>query len=138
MAVWRYSAGPGVAVELSSDPEALLRGMVQRLAPTVSGALERAADTLEASARGSWPVGKRRGRDVGRPHSRDMFTSALEVSPSEIRGVVRNTAKYAYFIRSSQNGLGGKSAYVTLVRKPAQLAARALATELASDLARLP
>lgn len=73
-----------------------------------------------------------------REHSADLFEVGLRV-PDEDRVIseVLNPAKYLFVIKSDQHGLGGKSAFVELLRKPGRAMARPLAEKIVVALAKL-
>ena len=87
---------------------------------------------LERGARGRWPVGRKQRR----PHSRDLFRLVDESDGhARVRLPLVNDAKdeqgtpYTFFIKSTQSGLGGGSAWVALVRRPLTDLVRKLVAE---------
>ncbi|MCB9681837.1 MAG: hypothetical protein H6733_10220 [Alphaproteobacteria bacterium] len=122
------SAKSGVV--LSDDLSGYVRDVVDRLVPGTRQQLEEAAEKIATGAAAAWPVGRDRGR---RPHSAELFETGLRIDKDgTVAAFVRNTADYAFYVRSSQVGSGSakKHAWTEIVRKPAQAQASALAAEL--------
>jgi hypothetical protein len=129
MQIWLGKGGGQVQAdrEVASAVERVLRAAHGRVVER----LERAADRIGVPAEARWPVGKERGK----PHSRDLFERGLRLPRKGVlEAFVRNGASYAYYVRSMKGGLGGKSAFVELLRKPLRTEARMVADELADDL----
>lgn len=117
-------------VDVSGNLERQIRGVLDRLAPTLSQRLEDEVRELRTEAESRWPV----GRDRGRPHSRDMFVHGIRIDGDAVSAYVRNNANYAVYVRSYQNGLGGKSAAGELLRKPLKESAAEVARDCAEQI----
>ena len=129
------------SVVLSDDLREYVLQTVRRVGGVVTAKLEGAAVELEEHARNGWPVGLR-----NRPRSRDQFVRELRVSASgNVSAILKNTAPYAYMIKSAKlypqqvsaavNPHAPKTAkrlhaYSELVRKPAVAIADKLVAEL--------
>lgn len=100
--------------------------------------LEAEADRRIADAESRWPIGRRReGAEAGRPHSKDLFQRETRITEDSVSVVISNPAKYAYKIKTYQSGLGGKSPWQELVRKPFLKDLKRIATEVEADLNKL-
>lgn len=125
----RFRVGTGsIQAEVDVDTEALLRDVVDRSAPGVREALERAASDVYESARARWPV--RTGR------SRDGLEWVIVVAPdlSSIRASVINDVEYARYIKA--RNLQGKSAFVELLQKPIRARTDKLVSEIGPVIGR--
>jgi hypothetical protein len=118
---------------VSGHLEQAIRQTIQKLAPTVSRRMEDEAEEIRHEAEGRWPVGRERGR----PHSRDLFEHGLRIDGSTLVAWVRNPADYLFYIKTYKNGLGGKSAFQELLRKPLKAAAGDVARDCADEIAAL-
>lgn len=124
----------GSSIEMSSGLEDMVRRVLNESAPKVIETLERETAELRASAEASWPVGPDRGR---RAHSRDLFDHGIRLPDgTTIEGFVSNSADYAWYIRTSRNGVNG-NAFQKLVRRPARKMGKRIAEDLADELAAL-
>ena len=132
----QYRAGRGsTEVVLSGHIEAMVENTLRNMMPTTKATIERHLGAIEASAIDRWPVGKSR---KGSNHSREKMDSAVRIlGPDEIDGIVRNNADYAYYIKTEQNGLDGKSPFQELIRKPLKAAEKDIAQAVADDLTAL-
>lgn len=125
------------SVEVSADLQRHVDDTLRRLAPRTMARLGDTVEELLRYARSRWPVRRYRSGQTRQPHSRDMLSTSVWLhSMDEVRARVHNAAPYAYYIRSMQAGLGGRSAYVELIRRPGEAAGEALADELAQELGR--
>jgi len=121
---------------LSYEDSQTVQRMLREVAPLTSRELSDAVERLRNEAYARWPVRKyRQGQTQRVPHSRDLISTRLTVYADTILASVRCEASYTYYIKSWQNGLQGKSAFVTLIRTPAQDRAGPLADRLAKELA---
>ena len=134
------------SVTLSDDLSRYVVETVRRVGGAVTKGLEQVAEELEASARAGWPVGLR----TWRTHSRDQFVRELRVSKDgTVSAIVKNTAPYAFMIKSSKIGNPGSTAseshegkrntkrlhaWSELVRKPAVKLADKLAQSLGPEI----
>ena len=115
MAEWRSKAGK-TEIRINPDPSLALRAAADAAVPGARRALEAAADSLLEHARSRWPV-SRRPRGPGRETpSRDLLRSEAYVDASGLTSSVVSPAPYTRFIRSNQNGLGGRNPWQVLVR----------------------
>lgn len=106
----------------------LTRNAIERLAPGALAKVEAARDRILHGAIDRSPV------KTG--HFRSQFEGTLVVSPdySVIRASVYNFAKYARWVKGKN--LGGKSAFVELLRKPLKAEVKRLVLELPADAVR--
>ncbi len=120
-------------VTISPEMSLMVERILKQTSPKILDRLEDTVDAIEANAVAKWPVGKDR---KGREHSKDLFEKALRIAGTDaIEANLTNTADYSYMIKSQKNGLGGKSPYQELMRKPAIEAGEKLAEVLAADIA---
>jgi hypothetical protein len=91
---------------------------------------------LTVDARYKWPTNRRPNRPA-RPHSRDLFRIDDQSNGSTVvKFVLQNDARdssgtpYAFFIKTNQHGIGGKSPWVALVRRPLTKAIKILARDI--------
>lgn len=115
----------GSRIEMSFDHEKAFRGALSDAETVLVDQLGGTVEKLWSDARERWPV----GREGANPfHSRDGLERGVEVDPArgEVRASLWNRAKWWVYVKSFQNGLGGKSAFLELGRKPARDAVRPL------------
>ena len=110
-----------------------------RLQTRAGAAMQRRGAQLVSDARARWPM---RGKvyNYNRPHSRDLFRVVYREDGTTLTLTVYNDARdgrdgkgptnYIYFIKSWKNGLGGKNAWQTLIRKPAKAINKAFAQDV--------
>lgn len=120
----RLTLGAGaVSVVVDEAFDALLRRALNQTVPGIADRLEETADGLYQQAFAAWPV--RTGR------SRAGLAREVRVAPdlSSVRARLLNDVDYAKFIRSNRIS-GSGSAFVELMRRPTEEAARDLAEDL--------
>ena len=127
----RVKAG-GSSIDIDGIQEFVNR-VVDQIAPTVRPALQETVETLKADASAKWPVGRERGRK----HSKDLFETDVRVGRDVITARLSNSADYARYIKTKQNGLQGRSAYSKLLRTPARKKGKELGAALAEDIRKL-
>jgi len=123
----------GSSITIGDELQQQVVGYLDQVAPKVTGRLRDEVDALRVDAEADWPVGKERDR----VHSRELFETELVVIGDAIHARLRNPAEYLYKIKSEQNGLGGKSAFVRLIRSPARARAKQIADDLQTELVAL-
>lgn len=128
------------SVELDPASRQALRAALDVVAPTVLDTMRDGIERVRLAAVGRWPVARPRGAGGRLPnpvHSRDRFRVVERVSVDAVEVAIVNDAPYVLYIRSGQNGLGGKSAWVQLVRRPGEVEAERVASESGAELAAL-
>jgi len=125
----RITYGTGsLSLVLDDQTAELVRRAVDEVAPGVLGKVEDAMRQVYGEAFAAWPVGPER-RDRNGVHSRDRLGYEVRVDvDGTIRGRVFCTASWARYIKPK--GLGGKSAFVWLLRRPFKRVVAPLNTEL--------
>lgn len=115
-----------VSIDVDQDLDGWLVRAVQQHAPRLIAALERELDRIVAEAVLAWPVGRERGR----PHSRDLFSVTIRITPEfDLEGIIDNAAPYAYLIK-----LGQVSPWQEHVVKKVKAAEQRLADVMADEL----
>lgn len=115
----KLSFGAGsVRIQMDDTLDRIYRRAIDKLAPGLLPAVETAIDDLHADAYAAWPV------KTGR--SKEALEHLTSVSPDNkvIRGTITDDVPYARFIKAKS--LGGKSAFVELLRKPLRERAKEL------------
>lgn len=128
------------SVELDAASRAVFREAVAGVAPTVLDTMRDAVDRLRLGAVTRWPVARPRGRSGKLPnpiHSRDRFVVVERLDAEAVEVTLANEAPYVRYIRSMQHGLGGKSAWPTLVLAPAKAETQRIVDESGRELAAL-
>ena len=128
------------SVELDSASRMALREAVGGVAPTILDTMRDAVDRIRLGAVDRWPVARPRGRSGRLPnqvHSRDRFAVVERVSSEAVEVALENGAPYAAYIRSTQNGLGNKGAWQTLVLRAAPAETQRIVEESGRELAAL-
>jgi hypothetical protein len=114
-----------------------LNDMVRRLTAgsdrAVLAEMAESADKIYALAIGRWPVSKRQKK----MHSRDTIAAGTGSTSAGVSSFVVVPVAYAFYIKTKQNGLGGKSPWQELIRKPGIKEGKALAARCAVELALL-
>lgn len=108
--------------------EELARRAVSRVAPGVLVRIDAAVDEVIADATARWPVA------TGRSKAGLVAYTSILPAGDRIQGTVMNPVEYAIYVKSSKNGLGGRSAVVELLRKPIRARAAQLAGELGTTV----
>lgn len=77
----------------------VIRMFVEQVSPQLLAEVERSVNEVRTKAEAEWPIGKRRWPgEQGKPHSRDLFRSVVEIrrkgAEYEIVGTIRNSADY--------------------------------------------
>lgn len=122
----RLSFGTGsVRVVMDATLDDIYRRSIERVAPGILGVIESAIDDLHADAVAKWPV------KTGRSKAALQALTVVSPDHASVRGTITNNVKYARYIMAKN--LGGKNAFVELLRKPL----RARAAELATVLGRV-
>ena len=127
-------------VDVGSELQVTIARILREAAPSVLPRMEQEARQIMDEAVARWPVQDRSGRyrkRAGEPHSRDLFRVETQVQTDAVEVRIVNSAKYLYYIKSMQNELDGKAAWVRLIRTPARAKAKQLAEELRDDLVKL-
>lgn len=142
-------------VYLEDGQAAAFERVLREIAPQVTAELEMAAQRVATDAAEEWPVSPdsgpprktkagtpdkrslRRGAAKNKVHSKDLFEVGIEVNGNTIGVYVTNTADYAYYIKSYQGKLYGRSPWVELVRKPGVKLKKELAVKLQDELIKL-
>ena len=101
--------------------------------PYIARVMTKSAEDVAANAKYLWPVAKR--TRASRPHSRDMIKTVAGKMGDSLVSFVVIEVSYAFYIKSQQKGLGGKSAWQELLRKPGIAEGKRLGAVLAEDLA---
>jgi hypothetical protein len=88
-----------VAKGLDVLGDEVIRMFVEHVSPQLLAEVERSVNEVRARAEAEWPIGKRRWpSEQGKPHSRDLFASVVEIRRKgveyEIVGTIRNSANY--------------------------------------------
>ena len=133
-------SAPRVTIGVDTAYSAQIREALRLVGSTVLDTMRDEADRVVADARMRWPVARPRtkgGRLPNPVHSRDRFEITERLGEGYVDVVVANDAPYAFYIRSMQNQLGGKSAFVTLIRKPMHDGAKRIADESGHEVAKL-
>ena len=113
-----------------------LEQLVKRLTssgPYIAKVMTKSAEDVAKNAKYLWPVAKRTRKS--RPHSRDMIKTNSGHMGDEIVSFVVIEVDYAFYIKSWQKGLDGKSPWQELLRKPGIAEGKRLGAVLAEDLA---
>lgn len=122
----RYSQG-GVSIDMDDRLEAMVRAAADKVLPDAVGRVERATEWVYEGARAGWPVGLRPLTSKQPIRSRDGLGHEVvyDASSNSVTGRVFNTAWWARYVKTWEGlGSGYKSAYVALLRKPMQQAAK--------------
>lgn len=122
-----------VSAKMSGGLAEAVKNALRKCDPVAVPIMERAIVTLQANAEAKWPKGRERGRE----HSKDMFENGLRTASDGVEAFLRNQADYAFYIKSDKNGLGGKSAFQVLLRKPLKESAASAAKEIAENVGAL-
>ena len=133
-------SAPSVKINVDPAYGRQIREALRMVGSTVLDTMRDEADRVVADARIRWPVARPRtkgGRLPNPVHSRDRFEITERLGDGHVDVTVANDAPYAFFIRSMQNQLGGKSAFVTLIRKPMYDGAKRIADESGQEIAKL-
>jgi len=125
MATLRYGTARAT-IEMSDAMEQLYRRAIDQLAPGLLSTVEDALDDVFESAESSWPVKTGRSKAGLRKQVR------IEQGGGAIVGSITDAIPYAKYIKAKK--LGGKSAFVELLRKPMQERAKALASVLSTQI----
>ncbi len=127
----------GTSVKVQGMEQAI-RAVERDLYRETHAKAQRATEKLIADARYKWPVNKRDNRPP-RPHSRDLFrVEDRSDGGDRVRFVIQNDARdeqgtpYAFFIKTHQHGLGYKSPWTVLIRRPLGKAVKVLARDIVS------
>lgn len=117
-----------VTATLDNGLEELLRRAIDHTVPGLVNRVEATAQGIYRGAFDRWPV--RTGR------SRAALAWEVRLAPdlSSIRARVSNSAPYAKYV--PVRSLGGKNAFVELLRKPTLAAGREIALEVAEVVER--
>lgn len=123
MSKLKFGTG-SIRIEMDDTLDRMVRQAAEKVAPGVLTRIESSIERIEAEASAKWPVASGRSKEGLEAHT--------IISPDQnlIRGTITNNAPYAYFIKSGQNGLGGKSAVVELIGKPIRAEAKHLAEDI--------
>ncbi|MFT5461080.1 MAG: hypothetical protein ACI9K2_007602 [Myxococcota bacterium] len=113
--------------------------LVRRMYAQVHALADSEMRNVYSTAHARWPVSRRTGRRQY-PHSKGQL-KLLDESDGQhrVRIVILCPAlqaqgiPYAFYIKSSQNGLGGKSAWVELIRKPTRKVIRAVSEAVVEE-----
>jgi hypothetical protein len=126
-------------VKMSDDLRRMVDHVARGVAPAAVAVLEAQVEDVASEARADWPVGNERTAvaERGRAHSRDLVVDGVEVTSDGIRAFVGNGAEYARYIKSSKNGLRGKSPWQELIRKPMLAAVVEVVDQLGPEIKRL-
>lgn len=109
---------PSAFVEVDDALEKTIRDTIERVAPGVVDTMDATTYEIWQGAKAQWPVGPYKEHRNGR-HSRDeLYRDILVSADGTVRGRVWCTAEWARYIKPK--GLGGKSAFVELLRKPTE------------------
>lgn len=119
----RLSFGSGkVRVVMDDVFERLVRNVAARVAPGAVEVVEESTERLYQGARSEWPVKSGVSRDG---LDRDVTVST---DLAKITGRVFDLVVYARYVRPRK--LGGKSAFVELLRKPLKAEVKRIVAEL--------
>lgn len=131
--------GANVSVTLDEGGRRALRDALRQAGPTILDTIRDGAERVMAAAVNRWPVGRplRTGRLANPIHSRDRFSIVERVTHDVVEVSLTNAAPYTRFIKSMQHGLGGKSAWQVLVRRPWAVEAKRIVDESGDELRRL-
>lgn len=126
MAKLTYGSG-GTRITMDDTLERIYRRAIEKVAPGILTRMEMVIAEVYDEARQQWPV--RTGR------SRDGLQRWVTVTPDGMRivGSITNDVDYARYIKAKK--LGGRSAFVELLRKPLRKRADDLSTVLARQAA---
>lgn len=117
----------GTRITMDDTLDRIYRRAIERVAPGLLTRVELAIAEVYDEARQQWPV--RTGR------SRDGLQRHVTIAPDGARivGSITNDVDYSRFIKARK--LGGRSAFVELLRKPLRRRADELSTVLARQAA---
>lgn len=121
MATLRYGSARA-SIEISDTMEQLYRRSLDELAPGLLGTIETSLDAAFDAAVSAWPV------KTGRSKAGLTKQVRIEGDKTSILGTITDAVPYAKYIKARK--LGGKSAFVELLRKPMKERASALAQVL--------
>ena len=133
-------SAPSVKINVDPAYSAQIREALRLVGSTVLDTMRDEADRVVADARMRWPVARPRTKGGALPnpvHSRDRFEITERLGDRNVSVSVYNGAPYAFYIKSMQNQLAGKSAFVTLIRKPMYDGAKRIADESGQEIAKL-
>ena len=134
--ILRYGKGHG-SLEITGDLKRLIFKALQSSDDIMFDIIKEELDAIEANAKANWPV---RQEQFGKSkNSRSRFKKGIRlIPPNEVEGFIRNTAPYAYAIKTGSGSSGnveeGKRPAEELVFKPAEKAAQKIAQKIADDL----
>ena len=122
----RLKFGSGsVRVEMDDTLDRLYRRALDKVAPGVVARIDEATSAVFDAAVGAWPVRTGRSR-AGLEHHLTVASDHTTV-----RGTITDAVEYSRYIKARK--LGGKSAFVELLRLPMRERAKALAAVLATE-----
>lgn len=125
---------PGVLPRMEAEVQSLMDEAVAGWPVQDRGAMRRTRKGVKGK---EFTSTLRRPERVGTPHSRDQFRTETVILPDAVEVRLANDSPYLFFVKSDQKGLGGKSAWVTLIRTPARKRAKQLAEDLGTELTKL-
>jgi hypothetical protein len=123
---------------MTSGLDAMVSRLTNKSGPTVLKQMDTSAKQIETNAVFRWPIGKpRRPGAPQREHSRDLIDSGSSTTSAGLVSFVVVPVDYAFYIKTNQQGLNGKSPWQELLRKPGIAEGKALAARCADDLKKL-
>ena len=131
--------GPtGSGVTANGALDAMVARLTKGTGPTVLKEMNVSTKQIETNAVYRWPIGKpRRPGAPQREHSINLITSGQSSTDRGVFTYVLVPVDYAFYIKTNQQGLNGKSPWQELLRKPGIAEGKALAARCADDLAKL-
>lgn len=114
-------------IEMDDAMHALVEKTLKEIAPTVVDAMENSLDRIYKEALTEWPV------KTGR--SKRALDWEIRVSENAIQGTMFNPVDYVIYIKGDNQG--GKSTWITLIRRPMNKDAKRIAEETAEELVAL-
>lgn len=111
-----------VRLEMDDALDRIYRNAIETVAPGMLARIETATKEIFDAALKAWP------RKTGRSADGLRMEIVVAGDNSEVRGTITDPVTYAKYIKAKS--LGGKSAFVEILRKPLQKRAKELVGEL--------